>query len=120
MNQLSIDEQKDPGILSHGIDFGHTQHELPMDFVGRVADHQVLGCGLEVTQALLQHAGVVQRPPSTVTKRLRSDVHCYLSGVGGRTSHLDLKLQVRGVAVAHRIPGLLQYFDDQRPDGAQL
>ena len=62
VNQLSIDEQKDPGILSHGIDFGHTQHELPMDLVGRVANHQVLGCGLEVTQAPLQHAGVVQRP----------------------------------------------------------
>ena len=107
-----------PSVSAHGVDTWHAQHELAVVLIGRVADHKVLGRRVEVAQAPLQHAGVIKRPASPVPECLRGNLNRNLGSISGRAAHLYLKLQVRRDSITRRLPGPLQYFDDQGPGGA--
>ena len=46
-------------LSTHGVGTGESQHELAVVLVGAVADHLVLGRGVDVAQAFLYHVVTV-------------------------------------------------------------
>ena len=63
-----------PDSLTHWVGVGESKHELAVVFVGPVADHIVLGCTMDVSEALLQRVGCKHGRTSTKSERLGNNV----------------------------------------------
>src|SRR5688572_17577922 len=98
---------------------GKTETELAEPLVRGVADHEVLRPGVEVAQAALQHARVVERAAAGEAEGARRDVQRRLGRQHGGAPQLGVLAGGEAPAVAHRRPRGLVQLDRQRAGGAQ-
>ena len=106
-------------MSGHGLDFGDVEEGCAVVFEGTVADHEVLGGGVDVAEAALEDVAAMDGGAAGVAEGGSGDIYCLEGYMGGYGAHFCLNVVAWDLPGAGDFVGAFKHFVRNGAGGAQ-